>query len=189
MCSSDLLLASLQKDESGEWSLKAAHVGHIYQRVFSGHYYLIEVEGQQLRSRSLWDYSLNILTPLQYHQSGPDNQDLLLWYADFQLNEQSVKIWVAEDITALQNSLNYFSQLFAFACLLMLGGILLLQRWVVKRSFLSLQPVINELEALSEGDLSSLSTEVPQEVKPLVEEVNRLLHLLEIGRASCRERV
>ncbi|VAW88518.1 Sensor protein PhoQ [hydrothermal vent metagenome] len=174
----EALLASLQKDESGEWSLKAAHVGHIYQRVFSGHYYLIEVEGQQLRSRSLWDYSLNISTPLQHHQPGPDNQDLLLWYAEFQLNEQSVKIWVAEDITALQNSLNYFSQLFAFACLLMLGGVLLLQRWVVKRSFLSLQPVINELEALSEGDLSSLSTEVPQEVKPLVEEVNRLLHLL-----------
>ncbi len=173
---SEALLASLQQDDAGEWYLEEANVGHIYQRVFSGHYYLIDVGGQQLRSRSLWDYGLQ--KTWQRHQAGPDQQRLLLWNADFQVNDHKVKILVAEDITPLHDALHHFSQLFALASLLMLGLLLLLQRWVVKHSFLSLQHVTKELEALSEGDLSALTTEVPLEVKPLVEEVNRLLHLL-----------
>jgi len=172
----EALLASLQKDNAGEWYLKESQVGHIYQRVFSGHYYLINVEDQQLRSRSLWDHDLK-QTP-QHHQIGPDNQQLLLWSTTFQISNQNVQVLVAEDVTPLYDALHKFSQLFALACLLILAMLLLLQHWVVKRSFLSLQQVTNELEALSEGDLSSLSSEVPQEVKPLVDEVNRLLYLL-----------
>ncbi len=172
----EALLASLQRDDAGDWYLEEANVGHIYQRVFSGHYYLIDVAGQRLRSRSLWDYTLH--PSQQRHQTGPDNQRLLLWSADFQVGDQSVKILVAEDISPLYDALHHFSQLFALACLVMLGLLLLLQRWVIKRSFLSLQQVTNELKALSEGDLTALTAEVPHEVKPLVDEVNRLLYLL-----------
>lgn len=172
----EALLASLQKDDAGEWYLKESQVGHIYQRVFSGHYYLITVDRQQLRSRSLWDHYLKQTT--QHHQIGPDNQQLLLWRTNFQISNQNVQVLVAEDVTPLYDALHNFSQLFALACLLILAMLLLLQHWVVKRSLLSLQQVTHELEALSEGDLSSLSSEVPQEIKPLVDEVNRLLYLL-----------
>jgi signal transduction histidine kinase len=172
----EALLASLQRDESGQWYLKESQVGHIYQRIFSGHYYVIEVEGQRIRSRSLWDN--NLQRPLSTYQVGPDNQQLLIWDAEFQINQQTVHIAVAEDITPLAQSLQRFTQFYAIGCLLILVILLLVQRWVVTRSLTTIKRVTNELEALSEGELSSLSGEVPQEIKPLVDEVNRLLRLL-----------
>ncbi len=172
----EALLASLQKDDAGQWYLKESQVGHIYQRIFSGHYYLIEIESQTLRSRSLWDYSLPISQ--QGHLQGPDNQPLLSWQVHFQLNQHQVTILVAEDISSLYQSLQHFTQRFALACLLILITLVLLQRWVVKRSFKSLQAVSRELEALSVGEVSQLSAEVPEEIRPLVDEVNRLLQLL-----------
>lgn len=188
----EALLASLQKDPDGQWQLKDTQVGHIYQRIFSGHYYLIEIEkntsestnNQQLRSRSLWDFNLKnsvqryTNTPVKNYHIGPDNQPLLSWHADFIVGQQTVHILVAEDISPLHESLEQFTQLFAAACVLMLVILLLLQRWLVTRSFSSLNRVAVELESLSEGEITQLTEEVPQEIKPLVEEVNRLLQLL-----------
>ncbi|MFC1749764.1 ATP-binding protein [Pseudomonadota bacterium] len=172
----EALLASLQQDDSGQWYLKESQVGHIYQRVFSGHYYVITIEEQRVRSRSLWDYRLQ--TTQKAHQTGPNEQQLLTWTAQFQIGKQSVQIMVAEDITPLNQSMQRFTQLYALGCLLVLITLLLVQRWVVRRSLSTLGQVASELEALSEGELNSLSGEVPEEIKPLVDEVNRLLQLL-----------
>ncbi len=172
----EALLASLQMDESGQWQLKESQVGHIYQRVFSGHYYVIQIADQRLRSRSLWDYHLQ--QPQWAHQPGPDEQLLLVWHREFQLNQQTVQILVAEDITPLQQSLRRFTYFYALGCLLMLLLLLLVQRWVVNHSLIAIKQVSNELDALSEGELNSLSGKVPEEIKPLVDEVNRLLQLL-----------
>ena len=172
----EALLASLQRAEDGHWQLKASQVGHIYQRVFSGHYYVIEVAEQRLRSRSLWDYRLQ--SSLLARQPGPDEQMLLVWRKQFQLNQQPVHILVAEDITPLQHSLQRFTYFYALGCLVMLLLLLLVQRWVVSHSLIAIKQVSNELEALSEGELNSLSGKVPEEIKPLVDEVNRLLQLL-----------
>ena len=173
---SEALLAALQRDKSGQWYLKESQVGHIYQRIFSGHYFVIEVEDQRIRSRSLWDS--NLQRQRSIYQTGPENQQLLVWYADYIKDQLSIYIAVAEDITPLKQSLQRFTKFYALGCLLILAILLLVQRWVVTRSLTTIKHVTNELEALSEGDLSSLSSEVPQEIKPLVDEVNRLLQLL-----------
>ena len=136
----EALLASLQRDSSASWYLKESQVGHIYQRIFSGHYYTISVEGQQLRSRSLWDIELpqpdvNLGEPLISHLNGPENQQLLAWNAAFINGDQSVVISVAEDITPMLNSLRSFAQSFALTALIILMLLLLLQRWLIRRSF------------------------------------------------------
>lgn len=172
----EALLASLQQNNDGRWQLKESQVGHIYQRVFSGHYYVITIGKERIRSRSLWDYRLEV-TP-SGHQQGPNQQLLLTWHANFKINEQPIQILVAEDITPLRQSIDRFTQLYALGCLLILITLLLVQRWVVKRSLGTLEQVSQELEALSEGELHSLSSEVPNEIRPLVDEVNRLLQLV-----------
>ncbi|GKT12322.1 MAG: hypothetical protein ISEC1_P1300 [Thiomicrorhabdus sp.] len=184
----EALLASLQKDPEGQWEVKSSQIGHIYQRVFSGHYYSIEIEeetgNQILHSRSWWDFNpekrlaRTVENTLPTHMQGPNNQGLLVWSSTFKLNQKSITILVTEDITPLRKSLDQFTQIFAIISLLLLISILLLQRWMIKRAFNSLKQVTNELEALSEGELTQLSKEVPQEIEPLVEEVNRLLQLL-----------
>ncbi len=173
----EALLASLQQDDTGQWHLKNSQVGHIYQRIFSGHYYVIESSQQKIRSRSLWDQQLPSLIESE-HIPGPQNQKLLVWEKHFQLNQQDINILVAEDITPLEASLHRFTLFYALICLAILAALFIVQRLVVKHSLVSLNKVRNELEALSEGELASLSSEVPQEIKPLVNEVNRLLQLL-----------
>ncbi|MES9928317.1 MAG: ATP-binding protein, partial [Candidatus Thiodiazotropha sp. 6PDIVS] len=44
-----------------EIDVNAAYINQVYQRPFSGHYYLIrQVNGIEVTSRSLWDYKLPV---------------------------------------------------------------------------------------------------------------------------------
>ncbi len=179
----EALLASLQQDEQGAWQLKSSQVGHIYQRVFSGHYYVIEVAGQRLRSRSLWDAELPLTTLSRGEQQlaqlrGPDKQLLLVWQAGFTIGQYSVQILVAEDITPLHQSLEKLTLVLAISSFVALIVLLVVQRWVVLRTLRPLHKVTRELESLSSGELTELSASVPDEIKPLVDEVNRLLQLI-----------
>ncbi len=172
----EALLAALQLTSPNRWQLKDSQVGHIYQRIFSGHYYQIQIGDQQLRSRSLWDQLLNAAN--SSHIPGPDRQQLLVWRGEFLLNQQTVHISVAEDISPIHESVQHYSMLYAAACALALLILLLTQRWLITRSFRSLNQLSDELEALASGEKKQLSLQVPSEVKPLVNEVNRLLELL-----------
>ncbi|MDP2248026.1 MAG: ATP-binding protein, partial [Nitrosomonadales bacterium] len=55
---SETLLAGIRFDETGSFSIDTKRINNIYQRPFSGHYYVISVDGQQYVSRSLWDTDL-----------------------------------------------------------------------------------------------------------------------------------
>lgn len=178
----EALLASLEQTPEGQWQLKASQVGHIYQRIFSGHYYLITINGSpnsatphKLRSRSLWDFQIDFTQPLLI---GPENQPLLSWQKKFRINQQTITIWLAEDISPLHHSMDELNQLFAITGFVMWLALLFLLHWVIKYSMQSLNQISQELEALSEGDLTQLTSEVPNEIKPLVNEVNRLLQLI-----------
>ena len=48
------LLSVLEFDAEGRPSLRAERVNPLFQRVYSGHYFVITTPGGVLRSRSLW---------------------------------------------------------------------------------------------------------------------------------------
>ncbi len=177
------LLASLQQSPEGKLSLKDLQVGHIYQQVYSGHYYLISSDNQQLRSHSLWDQSLEqpqmqmgkIVTQ---NIEGPDGQYLLQWTSRFKRFDKTITITVAEDTNALLAALRTFNIYFALAVVAIFSSLLLIQGLIVRRSLRSLSTIKQELQALSEGEIKSLSKQVPSEIYPLVNEVNRLLRQL-----------
>lgn len=177
------LLASLQQSSDGKLSLKDLQVGHIYQQVYSGHYYLISSGDQQLRSHSLWDQSLhqpqiNIGQSSIQNIDGPDGQHLLQWTSRFKRFNKIITITVAEDTNALLSALRTFNLYFALAAVAILISLLLIQGLIVRRSLRSLSTVKQELQALSEGEIKTLSRQVPSEIYPLVDEVNRLLQQL-----------
>jgi len=185
------LLASLQQSPEGKLSLKNLQVGHIYQQVYSGHYYLVTSGDQQLRSHSLWDQSLDqpqIKTgqTIILKNDGPDEQHLLQWTSRFKRFDKTITITVAEDTNALLSALRTFNLYFAFAAVAILVSLLLIQGLIVRRSLRSLSTIKRELQALSEGEIKNLSKQVPSEIHPLVDEVNRLLS--QLGKQLKRSR-
>ena len=64
----------------------------------------------------------------------------------------------------------------------------LMQRWMVVRGLSPLTEARQELTKLGEGELQLLKEDVPDEIKPLVEEINQLLVLADnrIKRSATR---
>ena len=52
------LLFSLVRDEDDELVVNLRHHDAQYLQPFSGHYFIIQVDGEKFRSRSLWDFTL-----------------------------------------------------------------------------------------------------------------------------------
>ncbi|MBL4659684.1 MAG: GHKL domain-containing protein [Alcanivoracaceae bacterium] len=180
---SEAILASLQQNKDGTLSLKELQVGHIYQRVFSGHYFVIKTENQFIRSHSLWDENLK-LTQLTTGQSsaenmhGPNGQQLLQWSAGFERFGEKITLYVAEDISELLSAIRQFNLYFTLISLLALVLSLVFQQYIVKKALQPLITIKNELKLLAEGEINKLSNHTPKEIYPLVEEINHLLQLL-----------
>lgn len=179
----EALLAALSVDQNNQLQIKDASVGHIYDQVFSGHYYVVKNEQQIIRSRSLWDQQLVIAeqttgnTSIRYN-IGPDSQPLLIWTASYQRFNQVITIIMAEDTSATIKQLDRLALYFSLGGLTLLILLLLMQRLIITSSFQSMSQVQAELNRLATGEIETLQSNVPNEIKPLVDEVNRLLLLL-----------
>ncbi|MEJ2592207.1 MAG: sensor histidine kinase [Candidatus Thiodiazotropha sp.] len=164
--------------------VRPARINQIYLQPFSGHYYTIKTsDGRELVSRSLWDFKLDFPTlavgsSTRFHHQGPDGQQLLVWASGYRKAGVDMTIAVAEDVTPIEAQRTRFVLNFA---LLSFGGLvllLLLQHWVVRRSFGRQEPLRDEIKRLGESGGERINEEVPAEIRPLVQEVNHLLQLL-----------
>ena len=194
----DSLIAALQRDpQSGKWQLQDTRLGTVYQRVYSGHYYAIRGEGVLLKSRSLWDKAapvLNLDAGMRRDwtqpgiNTGNQQEQWLNLALGITVDNQRFTLWLAEDISAQQQQLQHY-RLGALALLgLTLIVLLLIQRRQLSRAFARLNPLQQQLRELRFGErdnLGAASSQYPQEVQPLAEEIDRLLSQLQqrVGRS------
>jgi signal transduction histidine kinase len=177
------LLAAMQIG-AGDQPVQWRRISPVYSRPLSGHYYVIRFNnGDTVRSRSMWDQSLEIpqLAPGDTKQqlvSGPSNQQLLLLLNGYRKNGRSFTLGVAEDMTPVFQQRDYYMRWFALFALGGLIALLLVQGLVVRRSFMRLDKVREDIHRLEQGKTEKLSEDVPSEVLPLVQEFNHLLQLL-----------
>ncbi len=179
----DVLLANIVINEQGNITLAREPEGRYSEGPFTGHYYVIRANNEILRSRSLWDQSLDIntvgvgATSLQ-RLRGPLEQPLLMVTKGFNKLYTDINVTVAEDITTLNSGIKTMQSAYLLlsSCLLLL--LLLSQQWIVHRALKSLTTTRLNLERVSRGDTDNLSEAVPDEVLPLVQEINLLLELL-----------
>jgi len=156
----------------------------IYNQPFSGHYYIIHLDGKSSHSsRSLWDQTLEVPhlkagEALQWYADGPSEQKLLVWAKHFKKQNHSFTLAVAEDLTPLESHLSLFQWAFAGLSIAVLLILLFIQRELIHKSFQRLDIVRADIKHLEQGEIESLSEDVPDEVLPLVQEFNRLLELL-----------
>ena len=180
---SETILTALYFDTKGMPTIDAQRIGGIYTRPFSGHYYTIKSGDDILRSRSLWDETLNLdkvdINDPHYHMDGPNHQPLLLIRREYLKQHHHIIIYIAEDLSPVMNEVNSFQRTFTLVSIGLLALLLLSQALLVHLGMRPTNSIRREIRALEQGELTMLSTDVPGELKPLVEEINRLLELMQ----------
>jgi len=174
---SENLLAALVRGPQGI-ELDQSRISSAYTQPFSGYYFRIEMTDETWRSRSSWDHLLPLspVTGLQQDLTdGPQAQRLLLYRADYRRFSQTITIIIARDYTPMLRGIRRVQWTGLGLGLVSLISILLLQRMIVARALRPLEQVRRQIAQLQQGQRTDLDTQVPQELQPLVEQINRLL--------------
>jgi signal transduction histidine kinase len=171
------LLIALVRGPDG-FQLDTGRLNPRYQRPFSGHYFRIDLPERSWRSRSLWDAEPDWPGDSGLGAElvdGPQAQRLLTYNAEYRRDDQRISISVARDYTPILES---FAQV-RLGGLALVGMVLLvcllLQRYAVKLAMRPLERARQQIAQLQKGQRQQLDVQVPQELEPLVEQINHLL--------------
>lgn len=186
----DNLIKALHRSAAGDWQINTQSLPLIYQRVHSGHYYQVQVGDKRLRSRSLWEQQ-PALEPidtgrnrlLHLHVQG---EHWLVWQQGINKRDQPINLWLAEDIAPFERQWRQFSYLLYGVMTVALVLLLWMQRSQVRKGFSSLDRLREDIHQLKQGDIASLSQQVPSEIQPLIEEINQLLERLQQRTSRSR---
>jgi len=185
------VIAALLIDQNGLWYIPQEMMSRVYNRVHSGHYYQVMVSDQSIRSRSLFDIEINLpassLNKNHYYtMDGFDNGYWLVWVQHIYKKGEKVTIWIAEDISSIAANLNKFILFAIFSVILSIITLLIMQYHILQRSFVQLEHVREAIRNMRLG-LNDLSLkQLPIEISPLVDEIDRLL--LQLGQRVQRSR-
>lgn len=177
------LLAALSFDDDHQPQLDDTRVDRIYRQPFSGHYYVISSNGQERYSRSLWDQNLAFDEVASGEQrrrvvSGPQSQSLLVLSSGYTRQGQKIVIAVAEDLNPINDNIDQLLRAFTVIAAAILLLLVLLQAFILRASLKPLKRIQRELKSLEKGRQDKLGTDVPGELRPLIDEVNHLLAVM-----------
>ncbi|MBF0585190.1 MAG: hypothetical protein HQL80_13295, partial [Magnetococcales bacterium] len=182
------ILAELALDSTDFISLNDYHVDALFRFAFSGYYYQISLQGtenpQLLRSRSLEQFTLALPTlPMggkaRLFIKGPKNENLLALVQTIPLRGKTLTVAVAEDLTPIEEDLNRFQWIYSLISLLFLGLLTLTHVMAVRRAMLPIEQIHRDVIQLEMGRIRKLRDDVPEEVKHVVNHINRLLLRME----------
>lgn len=168
--------------ETQQWELTPDRVDQVYNRVYSGHYFVIQADGLEVRSRSLWDYQADIPSLYKDPQAlitGPVNQSLLVWNQQFSKGSVSFTLWVAEDIAPIEALKLRYSLWAVFVMLCGAALLLYLQHKIITRSFCRLDAVREKIQAFKYSQEKPDLTTLPKELTPLAQDIDQLLMQLQ----------
>lgn len=173
------LITTISFDKTNKLTIQLSQVDQLYNRPFSGHYYSIKHQGITYRSRSLWDQTLSVkeIKDNSYHKTydqGPENQLLIVISRHFNKLNQTFSISLAEDLTPVKEDINQFKAYFSILASVIMISLLFLQIIILRNGLSPLRKIQHELHALEKGTITELSTDVPHEIKSVVDEVNNL---------------
>lgn len=171
-----LLLAAVRTSDGLQ--LESRMLDPSFQRPFSGRYFLVAVDGQRWRSRSLWDRELSMpeRAGLQAELlDGPRGQLLLAYRGDYRRLGHEFSILVAQDYGPLLDSLAQVRWIGWGLGALLLALLLLLQGWVVRRGMSPLERLRRQLARWQDGERVELEGQAVRELRPLVEQIDQLL--------------
>lgn len=174
------LLASVEINPDGSFDLSSLRLSSLYQRPFSGHYYVVCTEQTCKQSRSLWDESLTIeqLASGQKRQTlidGPNDERLFSLQRGYFKQGQSLTIMVGQNISELNEDISHFQMLYSLVSGIGLIVLLIIQWLIVGKALQPLQRLQQQLSRLRRGETEKIETQGPEEIQPMIQELNRLL--------------
>jgi signal transduction histidine kinase len=177
------LLAGLSFGADGAPVIDTRRVALVYERPFSGHYYVVRSNGLETTSRSLWDLALAIPDSSAGQQSktrlpGPAKQRLFVLASGYSKLGRNVTIAVAEDLSDMARSVARFEVAYGLVSAVVLGVLLLVQWIIVRGGLRPLDAIRREMNQLERGATDRIAVDSPSEIAPVVEELNRLLGAL-----------
>ncbi len=178
----DMLVTHLNR-QAGQWRLDEQAISPIYHHPNSGHYFVIDADGQRFSSPSLAGYPLwtppkpgsnpyETLAPVMLERPDASRKDaletVLVYVKHAHVDGHPVRIYVAEDHSPIQRYLYWFDAIFALVALTTLGFTAWLTRRLVRRTFASLSPLEHQLQRHTSGsDTFTLPDRLPSEVMSL----------------------
>ncbi len=189
---SESLLAGLRFDENGQLQIDTRRISTVYQRPFSGHYFVISSAGEKYVSRSLWDKDLlvpeiNAGVEIRLSIEGPEKQNLLSVTSGYLKQDRLVGITVAEDLKVFNAGLRQFQWLYGAVSVFILLILLLLQHWIVRSELKPLQSLRSSMGRLERGETDRVEMTGPAEIAPVIAELNRLLVTMSNRARRSRE--
>jgi len=177
------LLETLAYSDDDRVSFDSFHISSVYNRRLSGHYYLVKVDAHAYPSPSLLDFPLAVepVGPDQskrYHLTGPRGSPLLVLTLGAVRFGHRINISVAEDLSAVDHDITSIRLTYFGLTMLILFSAIGLLRRDIRRSLQPLLAVGRELEQVAGGTRQKIATDVPEEIVPLVAEINHLLELI-----------
>jgi signal transduction histidine kinase len=174
------LLTIVSFNSSDQLQIDAQRMGAIYQRPFSGHYYTVFTSKQSSISRSLWDSELSLQSlaagqERKLRLNGPNGQSLLVVLRGYKKQKHTVTVAVAENVEPLQANIHRFQLLYALISVVGLLVLLGVQRLMVLNALKPLKNIQVNIDKLGRGETSLLELEGPDEIRPLIDAINRLL--------------
>jgi len=185
------LLAGTQVDAQGRLEIDPRRVNTIYQRPFSGHYYVVSAGGDEQISRSLWDASLDVPTmapgnEARVRATGPERQPLLIVARGYRKHDREITVAVAEDMSDLHSELRRFQLIYGAVSAAVLIALLLIQRFIVGSGLKPLDAIRDNMGRLERGEVELIEAWGPTEIAPLIAQLNRLLATM--GNRTRRSR-
>ncbi|MCH9672355.1 MAG: sensor histidine kinase, partial [Gammaproteobacteria bacterium] len=182
-------LVAVTDVSAGELKLTRPIPDPQFERPLSGWYWQVDIPGEStMRSRSLWDETLDGLTSHEPHFSivGPDDAELrvAVRQISFPGLAQPARYIVAGPLEEVRQDSRRF-QAITITSLGLLGGLLLVVLLsLIRRSLRPLNDVRGELAQIRLGEAERLTGAYPEEITPLAGEVNALME----ANASIVER-
>jgi signal transduction histidine kinase len=195
-----LLLAQVRLGEGNSLTVPVPPSDPRFAMVYSGLYWQIaDRSGVRLRSRSLWDGTLQLSFGEHDHSaehvfigSGPGDRPVLIAERWVEIatprTPLALQIAVASDAQAITLARRSFDGPLASSLAILAAG-LVAAAWVFVRSGLApLRRLRADLAAVHEGRIGRLSGIYPEEVQPVVGDLNELLARQEATTARARAR-
>ncbi len=169
--------------QDGKWIIDPTHISTVYDRVRSGHYYVVKTPTQTIRSRSLFDFNVKVPELVEgdhrsYRIEGAADKTWLVWQQKIEKERQPFNIWVAEDISPVEMLMLHFS-FFAILLILLISILFIaIQQKILDHSFSVFDALRSNLQSIRHGETESADLPLPVEIAPLVEEIEMLVKQL-----------
>jgi signal transduction histidine kinase len=185
------LVAAMEVAPDGTATVKRNLADPRFEQPLSGMYWEVLPlgDGEALTSRSLWDANLGHLKDVT---TGPEGEPLIFATRTIRLDvngkEEAFELTVATHLSELSAPVEAFSRSLVYY-LTLIGLALLIAAWVQVSIGLSpLKALSERLKEVAAGRSRRLVGDFPNEVAPLVDELNELLDAQEASVERARAR-